>query len=189
MSMVTLTKANGLTTKQMALAFIRMSMELCTKASGKMTCNTEWELKLGWTVQSTRDNTVSAASTASAPINGTTALATKENGTRTRSSAWAFTPGSMVGVTKANGKTTTWRAWESTNGTTAGPTPASTWMTRSMASASTNGRTADSTRAIGASESNTGLESTWSPLKIEKSTACGKRANVSNGSRKRARLK
>jgi hypothetical protein len=85
MLMETLTKDSGRMIKLMDLGSTLTSMEPCTKASGRTTCSTASELKLGWTVQSTKETTATAGSMDLEPTNGMMAQDTKASGLKTRS--------------------------------------------------------------------------------------------------------
>ena len=111
------------------------------------------------------------------------------SGLKTKSSVSVSTPGWTAEATRASGRTTIWRAWVFISGMMVGPTMESILMTRSMDLAYTDGKTVVNTKATGTMANNTGLESTKSPLKTERSSACGKTANESSGSAKRVKPK
>jgi hypothetical protein len=73
--------------KPTAMVFTSMLTELSMKESGRMTCNTEKELRLGLMAVDTRETMPSVGNTASVHISGTMALSILVTGMKTRLAA------------------------------------------------------------------------------------------------------
>jgi len=172
---------SGQMTRPMDSVSTLMSMAPCTEGSGKMTYNTVWAWKHGWTAVGTKDTTPLEGNMALVPISGTMEADIKENGLRTRSSELASTPGLTADHTKDNGRTTTWKAWASTCGTTVDHIQASTWTTRNTALGSTDGKTEDSTKATGTTASSMDLVFMQFHPKSGRNMDSGKKASELNG--------
>ena len=108
---------------------------------------------------------------------------------KTKSSVSVSTPGWTAEATRASGRTTIWRAWVFISGMMVGLTTGSTLMIRSMALEYIDGKTVVSIKATGTMANNTDLGYTKSPLKTERSSACGKTENESSCSARRVRPK
>ena len=120
-------KASGKTTKQMAMANSYMPMEMYMRVSGRMIKHTEWvttstqmgqltmengkminsmerELKLGPTVQSTKDSTMKARNTEKGLFNLLTAASTLGTSNLTKYLEKENMYGQMVSHMKVNGR-------------------------------------------------------------------------------------